>query len=106
MANDSKGRRSYVPHASFLVVSLKGSNCPQRSGTAVCTDIAKSKPALDVHIVLVYTICNTCVNSDFDLVCHKLDFLHYFCIVFCKLSANSCICRQPEYILISSSYTV
>ena len=36
---------------------------------ADCTDNAIWKVAL---AVLVYTICNTCVNSAFDSVCHKL----------------------------------
>ena len=38
------------------------------TGTAVCTDFQNSTIA-----VLAYTICNTCVDSTFDLVCHKLD---------------------------------
>ena len=30
-------------------------------------------------------MCNTCVNSAFDLVCHKLDCLHYtFSLCFAR----------------------
>ena len=37
------------------------------------------------------TICSICVNSTYDLVCHKLDLSALlFFTVFCKVGANCC----------------
>ena len=55
--------------------------------TALCTDLAKSKLALDMP---VYTTWSACVNFAFDSVYHKLDLSAGLFHYFCKVSANCC----------------
>ena len=57
-----------------------------RVHTAGTADLQNEKQH---YLVLVYTVCNTCVNSAFVLVCHKLDLsaLLFHCVQ-CKLLYN------------------
>ena len=79
--------------------SISCVNCSVHSSwllldTAVCTDLAKFKLALDVP---VHTIWSACANFAFDSVYHKLDIFFTF-FFFCKVSANYCISNRPSKI--------